>query len=335
MFDIVAIGTATRDVFLRSSQLKVLRDPKHLREIGFLTGEAECFALGSKIGVEEPFFTIGGGAANAAVTFARQGLRTAALLRVGNDESAEAILRRLREEKVIPFAVRDKNKGTAYSTILLTRAGERTVLVYRGASEGLAKKEIPLTKIEKTRWAYIAPGGTAFDVIKDLVIHLKRKGVMLAMNPSRYYLEMGASKLKEILGILDVVIVNREEAAELTGVDYKKSREIFRKFDDLVPGIAVVTAGAEGAMVSDGRYLYKAGVFKEKELIDRTGAGDAFGSGFVVGLILKRDINFALRLASANATSVVEKIGAEEGILRQKDFSSPRWKYLDLDIEPL
>jgi ribokinase len=335
MFDIVAIGTATRDVFLKSSGLKVLRDPKHLREIGFSTGEAECFALGAKIGVEKPVFTVGGGAANAAITFVRQGLKTAALLRVGVDESAKAILNKLKTEKIAPLIVQDKHEGTAYSTILLTEMGERTILVYRGASEAFQLKEVPLKKIEKTRWAYIVPGGIAFGVLKDIIVYLKRKGVMIAMNPSRHYLQMGIAKLKEILDKLDVVIVNREEAAELTGVDYTKSREIFRKFDDLVPGIAVVTSGAEGAMVSDGRYLYKAGIFKEKKLVDRTGAGDAFGSGFVAGLILKRDINFALRLASANATSVVEKIGAEEGILKKGDLEASRWKYLNLDIEPL
>jgi sugar/nucleoside kinase (ribokinase family) len=103
----------------------------------------------------------------------------------------------------------------------------------------------------------------------------------------------------------------------------------------LIDGIAVMTDGARGAIVSDGRYIYRAGIFKEKKLVDRTGAGDAFGSGFVAGFILKKDIHFALRLASANATSVVEKIGAQAGILRRKDFNLARWQYLDLDVEPL
>ena len=69
--------------------------------------------------------------------------------------------------------------------------------------------------------------------------------------------------------------------------------------------------------------------------VNTTGAGDAFGSGFVAGLMAKNDINFALRLAAANATSVVEHIGAQEGILTKSDFSKPRFKYLDLDVEPL
>ena len=132
-----------------------------------------------------------------------------------------------------------------------------------------------------------------------------------------------------------MVIVNREEAAHLTGVDYRKERPMFRKFDELIDGIAVMTDGKRGARVSDGTYIYTAGVFKEKEMVDRTGAGDAFGSGFVAGLMGKRDIHHALRLASANATSVVESVGAHLGALRKGQIDDKRWKYLDLDIEPL
>jgi len=53
MFDVIAIGTATRDVFLISPLFKVLRDPKHLEKIGFKTGEAQCFALGAKVEVKK------------------------------------------------------------------------------------------------------------------------------------------------------------------------------------------------------------------------------------------------------------------------------------------
>src|SRR3989344_4010604 len=110
MFDVITIGTVTRDVFLTSPLFKVLRDQAHLEKIGFKTGEAECFALGSKIEVKKPVMTIGGGAANAAVTFSRQGFRTAAVLKIGDDESGDAIIKHLKKEKVAPLAVRDKKE---------------------------------------------------------------------------------------------------------------------------------------------------------------------------------------------------------------------------------
>lgn len=334
MFDIITIGTATRDVFLRSSKFKVLRDPEHLKKLGFVTGEAECFALGSKLAVEAPVFAFGGGAANAAVTFARQGLATAAVMKVGGDEDGEAVVTNLKKERVTPFAARDKKTGTAYSVALLTTQGERTILSYRGASEDLARRDVPLNKFS-ARWAYIAPGAIPLTLMRDLVVFMKKRGTSIAMNPSGFYAAMGPEKLKPLLAQLDVVIVNREEATLMTGIDFTKERKVFKKFDDLVPGLAVVTDGPRGAKVSDGRYLYTAETFKEKKLVDRTGAGDAFGSGFVAGLIEKRDIHYALRLAAANATSVVEQVGAQAGILTKKDFAGNRFKYLNLDVEPL
>ena len=330
MFDIITIGTATRDVFLTSPLFKVLRDPEHLRKIGFSTGEAQCFAVGGKVEVDEPIFTTGGGATNAAVTFSRQGFNVAALIKIGQDETAANILKELKKEKIIPLAVREKNKTTAFSTILLSPSGERTVLVYRGASEDLKTKEIPFEKLQ-SRWAYVSPGRIPFETIQKLFNYFSENKTLIAFNPSKYYLEMGLEKLRPLLEKTKVAIFNREEAAYLTGINYQKEKEIFKKLDKAIDGIAIMTEGSKGVMVSDGKNIYSSGIFKGK-LIDRTGAGDAFGSGFVAGIIEKNEIEYAIRLGSANATSVVEKIGAQKGILIKSDFeNNKRWE--DLRIE--
>ncbi len=334
MLNVITIGTATKDVFLSSKFFKVLKDEKHLKKLGFVSGEAECFALGSKLEVERPYFTVGGGAANAAVTFARAGLRTGAVIKVGEDEAGDSIIASLQKEKIHTFAARDKKVGTGYSTILLNPGGERTILVYRGAAGNFAPKDIPNSSL-RADWAYIAPGNMDLSFTKRIIETLKRNHVKVAMNPSRHYVELGMGRLKEILKQLDLVVMNREEASKLTGVDYKKNRSIFKKFDEVVPGVAVMTDGPNGSLVSDGKYIYRAGIFKEKTLLDRTGAGDAFASGFLTGMIQKNDVHFAMRQAAANATSVVEHIGAEEGILKKGALNDKRWRYLDLDIEPL
>src|SRR3989344_9575939 len=100
MLDGVTVGTATRDVFLRSRLFKTVHDPKHLERLGFPTGEAQCFALGAKVEVERPLVSVGGGAANAAGTFARQGVKAAALFKIGKDENGRAVLGDLRKERV-------------------------------------------------------------------------------------------------------------------------------------------------------------------------------------------------------------------------------------------
>ena len=334
MHDVLTIGTATQDVFLSSDEFKHVKNPEHLKKLGFKTGEAECFAVGSKMELKDLCLTYGGGATNAAVTFARQGLKTASLIRVGEDDIGKRIIENLKQEKVIPIVIKDKTRKTAYSTILLTSGGERTVLVYRGASEGLTKNEIPASRL-KARWVYISPGNIAHTTIAQFVKQLKQGGAMVAMNPSRRYIELGTKRLAPLLRDLDVVILNREEASHLTGIAYDDEHAIFRAFDKVIDGIAVMTEGVKGALVSDGRYLYRAGVYKSKGVVDRTGAGDAFGSGCVAGLMYRNDVAFALKLASANATSVVESVGAQEGIIGKTALRKKRFKYLDLDIEPL
>ena len=319
MYDVITIGTATQDVFLTSPAFKVLN-----------------FALGEKIEVDKPIFTTGGGAANAAVTFGRQGFKTNALIKIGFDESGNNILKELKKEKIAPLAIREKDKTTAYSVILLTRAGERTILTYRGASEDLKIKEIPFNRLQ-SRWVYISPGRISYPVIEKLFNYFSKNKTLVAFNPSKYYLDMGIKKLMPLLNRTKVAILNREEGARLTGVNYRKEKEIFKKLDKVIDGIAIMTEGDKGVMVSDGKNIYKAGIFKGK-LVDRTGAGDAFGSGFVAGLMRfqkfdKATIKYAIRLASANATSVIEKIGAKEGILTKAEFQKlKRWRNLLIKV---
>lgn len=339
IYDVITVGTATCDIFLTSPFFRIISDKKHFIKNGFPTGEAQCFALGGKIEIAKPILTTGGGAANAAVAFSRQGLKTAALIKIGRDESAKNILDELNREKVSVLTIEDIKKGTAFSTILLAPGGERTILVYRGASENLKTQEIPFQKLN-ARWAYIVPGKISLPVIEKIFSYFYRNGTLIAFNPSKHFVELGIKRLKPLLAKSKAVILNREEASYLTGVDYRKEKEIFKKLDDITPGIVAMTDGPNGVLVSDGRRVFKAGVFREKKVIDRTGAGDAFGSGFVAGLVQKEEVcekglcrisnvEYAIRLGSANATSVIEKIGAKAGILTKREFEkSPRWRHL-------
>ncbi|KKQ22678.1 hypothetical protein A2999_01075 [Candidatus Wolfebacteria bacterium RIFCSPLOWO2_01_FULL_38_11] len=341
MFDVITIGTATRDVFLTSPFFRTIKDPKHLKKNGFLTGEAQCFALGGKIEIDKPIFTTGGGATNAAVTFSRQGLKTAALVKLGNDGAGNEIIEELAQEKIKPLAIKEAEISTAYSTILLSPTGERTILVYRGASENLMSEEIPFAELE-SKWAYVSPGKISLTTMNRIFDYLFPK-TLIAFNPSKHFIEMGMEKLKPLLSKTKAFILNREEASHLTGIDYNKEKEIFKELDNLIAGIAVMTDGPNGVLVSDSHKIYKARIFGEKKLIDRTGAGDAFGSGFVAGLIhrdeeckkglcLIDNIEYAIRLGSANATSVIEQIGAKAGILSRKEFEdSSRFEKLKIE----
>lgn len=326
MFNIVTIGSAVRDVFLKSRYFRIIKSPK------FFTGKAECFTLGTKIPVEELVFTTGGSGTNTAATFVKQGLKVATIVRVGNDLGGRAMIDELKKLKIDTRLIQiDKKNPTAYSVILIAPTGERTILVFRGAGERLNDKEVKWSKIKKPGWIYLASLGGNLNFVKKAIGFKKKYGTKLAWNPGGTDLQLGFKKLQPYLKFIDVFDCNQEEAAELLNTPYKEEKRIFKRFDKIIDGIAVMTKGPEGVSVSDGEYLYQAGTFKEKKVVDRTGSGDAFGSGFVAGLILTGKIEEAIRLGTANATSVVEYIGAKPGILTKNQFlREKRWKNLKI-----
>ena len=115
--------------------------------------------------------------------------------------------------------------------------------------------------------------------------------------------------------------MNQEEASGLTGIDYKKEEEIFKFTDEIIAGVLVMTKGPGGVVVSDGKNIYRAGV-PDSPVVERTGAGDAFSSGFIAEYIRSGDVSKAIQFATANASSVVTQYGSKAGILKKDDWGS-------------
>ncbi len=312
MYDVITIGSATRDVFMRSQHIRIMKDPS------FSTGEAECFALGSKIDIEEIVFETGGGATNTAVGFARQGLKAAFVGRIGHaDVRGKEILRTIRGEGVdTSLVVHDQRSLTAYSVILLTPRGERTVLVYRGASARFGVRELPRRRM-RSHWFYLTALGGNAPVIRAIFQQARQIKAKVAWNPGAAELAWGYRRLLPFFKQSAVLLLNREEASSLLNVDYAHDRLVFAKLCLALPGLVVVTEGTKGAVVCDNerRYVSKT---HQIQVVDTTGAGDAFGCGFVGTYIkTKGDIRRALQFATANAESKLQRIGAKAGLLRR------------------
>ncbi len=339
MFDVITIGSVTRDAFFDASSLPLVSDPNTPSHEGFL------LPLGDKFDVRDVYLTVGGNAANASTTFSRQKLYAACVGKVGNDTAGEEVIRRLKKERVVTkFLSVSEKLPTAYSALLL-KNGERTILGYHGASNEFSLNDIRLKKL-RAKWWYVSLSGESERLYAPLVAHAKKEGIAIALNPSGYQLAHRRDEILKSLKDISLLVLNEEEAALLTGIPFSREREVFQKLDALMsPGILVVTNGNKGVTVSDGHSIYRAGTFKEKKLVDRTGAGDAFGSGFVAGLLRSRvtkknietvsatPIKEAIRLASANATSVVEHMGAIEGILTKKEADMSRFRRLKITVE--
>jgi sugar/nucleoside kinase (ribokinase family) len=321
MFDVITFGSATRDMFVVSNNFQAIESRD------FVSGRGLCVPAGSKIYVDDIIFTSGGGATNCAATFALQGLATACVTKVGDDPGGNAVIEELKKLGVnTGFILKDKKFKTAYSVILSPPHGERTILVYQGASHELRKQEISWQEL-KADWFYLSGlSGSSAEIFEPLINYAHEQEIKIAVNPGEAQLKMGIDRLEPLLNKIDIFILNKEEATRLTCIPYNAEKEIFKRLDNWVKGIAVMTKGPEGVMVSDGHDIYSAGIPKS-DIIDRTGSGDAFGAGFVAGLIQKGTpkvtssaLEHAIQLATANATGTVQNLGAKTGLLKKGEW---------------
>ncbi len=311
MYDIITFGSATQDIYVKSKKFLPISGKN------FTTGQGICLGLGSKIEVEDIFLSSGGGGTNTAATFAKQGLKVAFCGQIGEDCFGDLIIAEMNKLKIATeFILKTKNKPTNTSVFLVYPSRDRTILVYRGASDDLAKKNIPWQKL-KSEWFYLAPfSGKLAKLTEELVNFAQRFKIKVAWNPGYDQLKFSRFILERILKKIDILILNREEASLLAKIPFQKEKEIFQKIDKMTKGIVIITKGGGGAIVSDGKYLYRASSLSVK-FVDSTGAGDAFGSGFVAGMIEKNDITFAIQLAMVNSGFCVGEWGAKKGLLRK------------------
>lgn len=339
-FDVVSIGNITYDIFLVSKYFKPIKE-EHLSELlHYPTDEAECFALGAKIEVEKLYKDFGGGALNSATTFARQGLKAGIFSKIGNDLEGKEVQKIIKKEKITPFILK-RRLFTPTSFILLSPQGERTILTYRGQTSLFDFEDLKKAIKLKPLWFYITPSNTDIRVLKKF-LKTVGKQTKIALNPSLHQLNLGVKKNLPLIQFVDLLILNQEEASVLFNLESFQEKLIIENFKKIFNGILVITQGKEGSLVLVNEKLYRASIFPEREIIDRTGAGDAFGSGFLAGLInnqgkLKDDelIYEAIRTASANATSVIENLGARTGILTKRELKNIRWQRIVIRTEEL
>lgn len=296
MFDVISFGSAVLDIFLETG----------LRE----KGKFMAYPVGDKIKVNEVEFYVGGGGTNTAVAFSRLGLKTGYLGKISDDFSGKKILEDLKKENIEFLGVFEKGAKGGYSIILDSKEKDRTVLTYKGVNEEIKFSEINLKKL-KTKWIYLSSFlGKSFETEKKLAKRLYSQGVKIAFNPSSYLIK--AKDLREILKITEVLILNKDEAKLLT-----KEKDLVRGLKELGPKKVIITDGKNTAWYFDG--VRKISVKPKKiKVVEKTGAGDAFASGFVAGQIVGKSIEESLKLGQEESESVIRHFGAKNNLIKRK-----------------
>lgn len=305
MTRIMSIGAAVQDVFLSSSdEFKPVSDKK----------SDELFMrldLGAKADVNKINFSTGGGATNAAVTFARQGIDAVFNGTIAHDPAGQAVLDDLDRENVDTSHVSYTDKyNTGYSVLLLAPSGERTILTYRGASTHYDAKDFDLDR-QDLDWIYVSSMAGSMDALDKILAQAKELNIKVFFNPGKGELRQ-LDKLKALLDDVTVLSVNKEEAQQMVGGE--SLEELARHSLNYVDTV-IISDGPNGVLASDGKTIVRAGMYEDVPVIDRTGAGDAFGSGFLSQWSQGKSLRESVIFASANSTSVVTKIGAKAGIL--------------------
>ena len=321
MFDVVTLGSATKDVFLflDNSSLKPGVN-RHFLEIPF----------DKKIELKDRMDFSGGSATNAAATFASFGKKAAVIAKIGSDEDAEFIVDDLKARKISTEYLIKTSGKTPISNILISSNNDAVILVYRGIEAQLDMSEISLDFDSKWMFFGPLPAGST-NILPKLIDYCNEKNINTVMNPGSTELNLKLKKMAPMLKDIDIISMNDEEARRFVG--YSNDIKNAVKLASVVKKMAIITKGDKGSLVADKEYIYSASAFKAKQ-INFVGAGDAYLSGFVNALMDGKDVGGAITLGSYNASSVVKKYGAKEGIVNdypeEKEITIRKYKYEDV-----
>jgi ribokinase len=307
--DVITVGSAVVDSYASSPLFELERANSAP------SGWNACVPLGAKIILSDMQQDTGGGATNAAVTFARLGFKTSTICRVGSDLFGDYVIAQLKRDGVDTHLIqRDPDESTGQSIILISGSGERTVLVHRAASDALNPKAVSWSKL-RPRWFYVTSLGGDLGFLSLILDHAERTGARVAWNPGSAELEKGLQRLQPFIKRVDIFDVNSEEAALLTNKPRRHLSDIMGTLNGLPKAALLISAGQEGAYFNSlGCTWFAPGLAAKR--INTTGAGDAFGSGFVAGFLHTCDPSVGFKVGMLNAMSVITHMGAKRGILR-------------------
>ncbi|MBW2991464.1 carbohydrate kinase family protein [Candidatus Woesearchaeota archaeon] len=311
MYDIITMGSNTVDVFVHTDQSGVI-DVRSKNECE----EFISYPVGSKMLITKLLHNIGGNGANTAVSFARLGLKTAYLGKTGKDYNGQLIIKALKKEKIDFIGAKGDESG--FSIILDSIEHDRTILAFKGCNNDLRFNEIKKSKL-KAKWFYLSTMlGESLHSMQRIVEIAREKKIRIGFNPSSTLLENETKAAINLLRFVEVLVLNKEEAESLVGKDPAEIN--IKKLLVYGPKTVVITQGEKGVVAYKDGYYYFILPKKDLKVVETTGAGDAFASTLVAGLILDKPFEYCIKMAVNNAESVIGNHGAQNGLLSRKEL---------------
>lgn len=311
---VLCVGDIFTDTFIKllDSEARIDTDPDGSKRLSLPFGSKPPYERADVV-------TSVGPSPNAAVSCVRLGLRVGLMSWLGSDQVGKDSITYLANERIdtTPMVIREKTASNSY--YVLRYGADRTILVKNEQYDYRWVK--PATKPD---WVYLSLiSADSWHLHQDMLAYLRENpDVKLAFQPGTFHFKWGAEKLAEVYGRSHIVVMNREEAVDVTGRSYDSLRDLADGLHQLGPKIVVITDGPNGSYASYDGKLYRVPNYPDPAPpLDRTGAGDAFASTIVAALALGKPIEEALTWAPINSMSVVQKLGAQAGLLRQDDIT--------------
>ncbi len=324
MFDLITIGDSLVDIFFiideGNSNCSLDRKTKKL-----------CFNYAEKMCIEHSTHSVGGNAANVAVGARTLGLKTAIVTELGDDINGQVVLDTLQKANIdLSLVTIHKNKETRYS-VVLNYDSERTILSYH------AERNYKLPELPETKWIYYTSLGKNFEKLqKQLLAYLKKHpNVRLAMNPGSYQFANGLESIRDMLPLASVIIVNKEEAAKLVGKTARTSiKTLLKELGKRGAETVIITDSTRGSYGMHGDTMLHMPPYPIKAKA-RTGAGDAYTSGFLSATIHGNDLAEAMMWGTANAGGVIQEFGAQKGLRKKRQIEGILDDHQSLIPKPL
>jgi sugar/nucleoside kinase (ribokinase family) len=315
-YDLISIGSITKDIFLVSDRGKIFKTPKDKLAPAWLG-----FELGEKICINETANVIGGVAINLTVGLKKLGLKTAPLGTIGSDAEGGWILNELRKAKMTSDLISIKQgRKSPVSFLLLDKITGERVIFYEKSSG-----EVDLSHLSKlrTNWLFISSlTGNCAKQIKIISDYAQKHQTRIIASPSTSQIRNDYRNLKKLLAKCEIIFLNRNEAIEIAFHEMEKNTSIktlSKLLLGLGPKFVIITDGLQGANCFDGKKIYHVPIKKVKT-VDVTGAGDAFAAGYLGYYLKGHAIQKCLEAGILNSASVVKFIGATKGLMSKNEI---------------
>lgn len=323
-FDVLSVGDVVTDAFI-----KLLDDRAEVYDSD--QGPKLAMPYATKIPFEKSeVLPAVGNAANAAVNFAKLGLKSGFVSNVGDDSIGRDTISYLKSVGVdTRFVHINPGKKSNYHYVLWYKA-DRTILINHEEYEYFWPY---LRDEDEPRWIYFSSiSKNALEFHDRVVGYLEHHpNVKLAFQPGTFQMEAGTERLHEVYKRSELLALNKEEAANVTGGNKDDIHDLMNRMHELGPKIVMVSDGPNGSYASDGENRFKMPIYPDPAPpLERTGAGDAFTSTFVAAIMKGNTIEGALQWAPISSMNVVQHVGAQEGLLTEQQIdeylrNAPEW----------